>query len=51
MHGDSKRQAMYARTKYAREFGVTTACTIRMAEQEKANGSTLLGDSWFAYVY
>jgi hypothetical protein len=36
--------------KYAREFGVTTACTIHMAEQGTTNGSTLLGDSWFAFV-
>jgi hypothetical protein len=36
--------------KNAREFGVTIACTIRMAKQGTANGSTLLGDNWFASV-
>jgi hypothetical protein len=41
-------------SKYQRELGTTTACTVRMAEATMSNAEddrdTVFGDSWFESV-
>jgi hypothetical protein len=35
---------------YAAEYGVSTACVRRMAEDASDDGMTLPGDVWFGFV-
>ena len=36
--------------KYVKEFGATTACTLRLSEYWKNSGRIVIGDSWFGSV-